>query len=151
MIQKDTAPSVHCSTVTTAKTSCWCCSVAKPRMTLRPHGLQHTSFLCPSWSPGVCSNSCPLSQWCHRTMSSSVIPFFCPQSFPVSGSFPMSWLFTSGGQSIGASALDSSSALCPGPSCYSVGYWGAGLEEVTLEPKGNKSITSLPDRHWSHI
>ena len=86
------------------------------------------------------------------SISSYVSPFSsCPQSFPVSGSFPMSWLFTSGGQSIGASALDSSSALCPGPSCYSVGYWGAGLEEVTLEPKGNKSITSLPDRHWSHI
>ena len=54
-----------------------------------------------SWSY---SNSCPLSQWCHPTMSSSVVPFSCPQSFPASGSFPMSQLFTSGGQSIGASA-----------------------------------------------
>ena len=77
--------------------------------------------------------------------------FFLPASFPVSASFSMSWLFTSGGQSIEASALNSSSELSPGPSCYSVGYWRAGLEEVTLESKGNKSITSLPDRHWSHI
>ena len=53
----------------------------------------------------VCSNSCPLSQWCHPTISSSVVPFSsCPQSFPTSGSFPMSWLFVSGGQNIGASA-----------------------------------------------
>ena len=58
-----------------------------------------------SLSPWVCSNSCPLSRWNHPTISSSVIPFSsCPQSFPASGSFPMSWLFTSGGQSIGVSA-----------------------------------------------
>ena len=56
-------------------------------------------------SPGVCSNSCPLSQWCHPTMSSSVIPFSsCPQFFPASGSFLMNQLFTSGGQSVGTSA-----------------------------------------------
>ena len=56
-------------------------------------------------SPGDCSNSCPLSWWCHPTISSSVVPCSsCPQSFPASGSFPVSWLFTSGGQSIGASA-----------------------------------------------
>ena len=56
-------------------------------------------------SPGVCSNSCPLSQWCHLTISTSVVPFSsCSQSFPASGSFPMSWLFASGGQSIGTSA-----------------------------------------------
>ena len=60
---------------------------------------------CPSSTPGACSNSCPLSQWYHPTISSSVIPFsFCPQSFPASRSFPMNRLFTSGGQSIGASA-----------------------------------------------
>ena len=70
-----------------------------------PHGLQHTRLPCPSPSPGVCSNSCPLSQWCYLTISSSVTLFsFCLQSFPASGSFPMSRLFTSGGQSIGASA-----------------------------------------------
>ena len=73
-----------------------------------PHGLQHTRLPCPSLSPEVCSNSCPLSQWCHPTISSSIIPFSsCLQSFPVSWSFPMSQLFTSGGQSIGTSALTS--------------------------------------------
>ena len=67
--------------------------------------LQHVWLPCPSLSSGVCSNSCPLSPWCHLTISSSVVPFsFCLQSFPASGSFPMSWLFTSGDQSIGASA-----------------------------------------------
>ena len=71
---------------------------------MQPHGLQHTKLPCPSLSLGVCSNLCPLSRWCHLTISSSVTPFSsCPQSFPVSGSFPMSWLFTSGGQSIGTS------------------------------------------------
>ena len=70
---------------------------------LRPHG--HAKPPCPSPSPKACSNSCPLSWWCHPTISSSVIPFSsCLQSFPASGSFPMSWLFTSGGQKIGASA-----------------------------------------------
>ena len=60
---------------------------------------------CPSPTPGTCSNSCPLSQWCHSTISSSAIPFSsCLQTFPASGSFPMSQFFTSGGQSIGASA-----------------------------------------------
>ena len=68
------------------------------------HGLQHARLPCPSPSPGACSNSCPLNQWYHPTISSSVIPFSSwPQSFPASGSFPMSQLFTSGGQSIGAS------------------------------------------------
>ena len=66
---------------------------------LRPHGLQHARPPCPSPTPGVDSNSCPLSQWCHPTISTSVIPFSsCPQSFPASGSFPMSQLFASGGQ-----------------------------------------------------
>ena len=72
---------------------------------LWPHRQQHARFPCPSLSPWVCSNSCALSQWCHPTISSSVAPFSsCPQSFPTSGSFPMSLLFTLGGQSIGASA-----------------------------------------------
>ena len=71
---------------------------------LWPHGLQHARPPCPSPTPGVYLNSCPLSQWCHPTISSSVIPFSsCPQSFPASGSFPMSQLFASGGQSIGVS------------------------------------------------
>ena len=71
---------------------------------LRPHGLQHARLPCPSLSPGACLNSCPLSRWYHPTISSSVIPFSCPQSFSASGSCPMSWLFPSGGQSIGALA-----------------------------------------------
>ena len=75
---------------------------------LWPHVLQHTRLPCPSPTPGIYSNSCPLSQWCHPTTSSSVIPFSsCIQSFPASGSFPMSQFFTSGGKSIGASALAS--------------------------------------------
>ena len=70
-----------------------------------PHGLQHARFPCPSLSPRVCSNSCPLSRWCHPTISSSVVPVFsCPQSFPASRSFSTSWRFPSDGQSIGASA-----------------------------------------------
>ena len=72
------------------------------------HGLQHARPPCPSPTPGVYSNSCPLSQWCHPTISSSVIPFSsCPQSFPASGSFQMSQIFPSGGQSIGVSASTS--------------------------------------------
>ena len=70
-----------------------------------PMDLQHTRPPCPSPTLGACSNSCPLSQWCHPTLSSSVIPFFsCPQSFPALGSFPMSQFFASGGQNIDASA-----------------------------------------------
>ena len=66
---------------------------------------QHTRPPCPSPTPKVHPNSCPLSRWCHPTISSSVVPFsFCPQSFPTSGSFQMSQLFASGGQSIGNSA-----------------------------------------------
>ena len=75
---------------------------------LRPHGLQHARLPCQSPTPGACSNSCPLSQWCHPTSSSSVASFSsCLQSFPASGSFPMSQFFTSGSQSIGVSASTS--------------------------------------------
>ena len=75
---------------------------------LRPHESQHARPPCPSPTPGVHPNSCPLSQWCHPAISSSVIPYSsCPQSFPASESFPMSQLFASGGQSIGVSALAS--------------------------------------------
>ena len=72
---------------------------------LIPRGLQHARFSCPSPSAVACSNSCPLNQWCHLTNSSSVFPFSShPQSFPALASFPMSWLFASGGQSIAALA-----------------------------------------------
>ena len=75
---------------------------------LWPHELQHSRLPCPSPTPRVHSNSCPSSQWCHPAISSSVIPFSsCPQSLPASGSFPMSQLFTWGGQSTGVSALAS--------------------------------------------
>ena len=75
---------------------------------LWPHTLQHASPPSPSLSPRLCSNSCSLSQRCHPTISSSAALFsFCPQSFPAPGSFPVSWLFTSGGQSIGVSASTS--------------------------------------------
>ena len=72
---------------------------------LRSHELQHTRLPCPSLAPRVCSNLCPLSQWCHPTISSSATPFFyCLQSSPASGSLKVSWLFTSHSQSTGASA-----------------------------------------------
>ena len=79
------------------------CSVTKfcPTNSLQPHGLRHARLPCPSLSPRVRSNSCPLSQWCHPIFSS------CPQSFLASGFFPMRWLFASGGQSIGVSASTS--------------------------------------------
>ena len=75
---------------------------------LQSHGLQHAGLPCPSPTLGVHPNSCPLSQWCHPTISSSVVSFSsCPQSFPASEAFQMSQLFASGGQSIGVSASTS--------------------------------------------
>ena len=91
---------------------------------LRPHESQHARPPCPSLFPWVCSNLCPLSQWCHPTISFSVIPFSsCPQPFPTLGSFPMNWLFTSGGQSIGAAA---SASVLPMnlQGCFSLGLTG---------------------------
>ena len=82
------------------------CSVVSDSMW--PHGLQHPRLPCPSPTPGVYSYSCPSSRWCHPAISSSVVPFSsCPQSFPASGSFQMSQLSASGGQSIGVSASTS--------------------------------------------
>ena len=82
------------------------CSVMSD--SLRLHELQHTRPPCPSPTPGVYPNPCPLSWWYHPTISSSVVPFSsCPQSFPASGSFPVSQLFAWGGQSTGVSALAS--------------------------------------------
>ena len=71
---------------------------------LRPHEWQHVRPPSLSPSPGICSNACPSSRWCHPTFSSSVLPFSCLQSFPAPGSFPVSQLFTSDGQGIGGSA-----------------------------------------------
>ena len=86
--------------------SCNCCSVTQSSLNcLRPHGQQHTRLPCPSPSPRPCSNSCPLSWWCHSTISSSVVSSSSHlQSFPASGSFLMSQLFASHGWSIGVSA-----------------------------------------------
>ena len=74
---------------------------------LQLHELQHARPPCPSPTPGVHSDSCPLSQWCHPAISSSVVPFFCPQSLPASESFPMTQLFAWGGQSTRVSVLAS--------------------------------------------
>ena len=88
---------------------------------LQPHELQHARLPCTSPSPGACSNSCPLSRWCHPTVSSSVFPFSsCLQSFPASESLPNSQLFSSGGQRIGASASASISPTNEVQQCLSV-------------------------------
>ena len=102
----------------------------------RPHGLQHTRLPCHSPTPGACSNSCPLSPWCHPTISSSVVPFSsCLQSFPASGSFPMSQFFASGGQSIGVPA---SASLLP---MNSQDWFPLGLTGwISLQSKGLKSL-----------
>ena len=114
-----------------------CCSVPKSYLTLLPHGLQHARHPCPSLSPGVCSNSHPLSWSCHPIISSSVAPFSsCPQSFPASRSFPMSQLFTSGGQSIEASTSASIFLV------NIQGYFPLGLTVlISLQSKGlSKSL-----------
>ena len=104
---------------------------------LQPRGLQHSRLPCPSPSPGACSNSCPSSWWCHPTISSSVIPFSsCLQSFAASGSFPVSQLFTSCGQSIGASA---SASVLP----VTIQHWfPLGLTGMILLPKGLSRVIS---------
>ena len=117
----------------------WHCSVAK--LCLWAHGLQHSRLPCPPLSPGVCSDSYPLSQWCHPTISSPVVPFSsCPQSFPTLGSFAMSQLFASGGQSVGASALAS---VLP----MNIQDWFlVGLTCLILHSKG---LSSLLQHHSS--
>ena len=105
---------------------------------LWPHGLQQARLPCPSPIPGVCSNSCPLSLWCHPTISSSVIPFSSYlQSFPVSGSFSMNELFASGCQNIGASA---SASVLPMniQDWYSLGLTGL----ISLQSKGLSRVFS---------
>ena len=118
-------------------------SVAQFCLTLcDPMGCQHASPACPSPAPTVYSNSCPFSQWCHPTISSSVIPFSsCLQSFPASGSFPMSQFFASGGQSIGVSA---SASVLPMniQDWFPLGWTGW----ISLQSKG---LSSLLQRHSS--
>ena len=114
-------------------------------VSLWPHGLQHNRLTCPSLSTGACSNSCPLSQWCHPTIPSSVPCFSsCLQPFPASGSFPVSRLSTSGGQSIRASAsalvlLVNIQDLFP--------LWLTGL--ISLQAKGLSRIFSSTTV-WRH-
>ena len=104
---------------------------------LRPHGLQHPRPPCPSSTPGVYPNSCLLSRWCHPTILSSVVPFSsCLQSFPASGSFPMSQLFASGGQSIGVSA---STSVLP----MNIQNWSPlGWSWISLQSKGLSRVFS---------
>ena len=105
---------------------------------LRPHESQHTRPPCPSPPPRVYSNSCPSSRWCHPAISSSVVTFSsCPQSLPASGSFPMSQLFTWGGQSIGVSA--SASVLPMNTQDWSPLRWTGW---VSLQSKGLSKVFS---------
>ena len=122
----------------------YCCSVTKSSDSLWPHGLQHTSLPC-SLSPRVCSNSCSLSWWCYLTISSSAAPFsFCLQSFPASGSFPMSQLFASGDQSIRASV---STSVLP---MNIQGWFPLGLIGlISLQSKGLSRVFSSTTI-WKH-
>ena len=105
---------------------------------LQSHESQHARPPCPSQTPGVHSNSCPLSRWCHPAISSSVIPFsYCSQSLPASGSFPMSLLFTWGGQSIGDSA--SASVLPMNTQDWSPLGWTGW---ISLQSKGLSRVFS---------
>ena len=110
----------------------YCCSVAQSCGLLWPHGLHHTRLSCPLLSPGGCSNSCPLSRWCHPTVSSSVAPFSShPQSFPASRSFPIGWFFALGDLSIWASI---SASVLP---MNIQGWFPLGLSGlISLQSKG---------------
>ena len=113
-----------------------CCLVDKLCPTLWARWLQHARLPCPSLSLAVCSHSCPLSRWCHPTISSSVIPFSsCLQSFPASGCFPRSQFFASGGQSVGVSA---SASVLP----MNIQDWF---------PLGLTSLTSLQSKWLSRV
>ena len=106
---------------------------------MQPHALQYTRLPCPSPSPGACSNSSPLSQWCHPVTSSSVIPFSHLQSFPASGSFPMSQFFASGGQRIEVSA---SASVLP----MNTQYWSplGWTGWISLQSKGFSRVFPTP-------
>ena len=121
-------------------------SVAQSCLTLLPHGLHHARPPCPSPTPRVHSNSCPLNRWCHPTTSSSVVPFSsCPQSFPASGSSPMSQLFASGGQNIGVSASTSVLSMNT-QDCFPLGWTGwISLQSKVLskEPSPTSQFKSI--------
>ena len=104
---------------------------------LRPHELQQARLPCPSLTTKACSNSCPLSRWCHSTILSSIVPFSCFQSFPVSESFPRSQLFESGGQTIGIAA---SASVLP---MNIQGWFPSGLTSwIFLQSKGLSRVFS---------
>ena len=115
---------------------------------LRPHESQHARSPCPSPTPGVYPKPCPLSQWCHQAISSSVVHFFsCPQSLPASESFQMSQLSTSGGQSIGVSA--SASVLPMNTQDWSSLGWTGW---ISLQSKGLSKVfsnTTVQEHHSS--
>ena len=127
------------------------CSVVSD--SLRPHEPQHARPPCPSPTPGVHPNPRPLSRWCHPTISSYVIPFSsCPQSLPASGSFQMSQLFVSGGQSIGVSASTSVCPVLPILYCWDgegqrilacCSSWGHKDSVLTKQLNNNKKHYSL--------
>ena len=129
-------------------------------VSLGPHELQHSRPPCPSPTPGAYTSSCPLSQWCHPTISSSVVPFSsCPQSLPASGYFPMSQLFAWGGQSTGVSA--SASFLPKNTQGWYPSEWtgwiflqSKGLSRVfsnTIAQKHQFFSTGLSSQSNSHI
>ena len=121
-------------------------SVAQSCLTLWPHGLRHAGLPCPSPTPRAYSNSCPLQRWCCPSLSSSVMPFSCHlQSFPESGSFPMSWFFTSGGYRIGVSA--SASVLL-----MNIQDWfPLGLTGLILQSKGLSRVKKFIIFKWLAI
>ena len=131
---------------------------------LWPHGLQYTRLLCSSPSPGACSYSGPLNQWCHPAISSSVVPFSsCLQSFPASGFFPMNQIFASGGQCIGASTSASVLPMnnqgwfslgwspgCPGDSQESVpAPQFKGISSLALSLSYCPALTSVHE-YWKN-
>ena len=119
------------------------CSVMSD--SLQPHGLQYARPPCPLPTPRAYSNSCPLSQWCHPTISSPLIPFSSLQSFPASGSFPMSELFASGGQCIWVSA---STPLLP----MNIQDWSLlGWTGLDLLASPRNSQESFPTPHFKSI
>ena len=111
---------------------------------LQPHGLQHTRLPCPSPTPGACSNSCPLSQWCHPTISSSIVPFSsCLQFYPASESIPVSQFFASGVQSISASV---SASFLP----MNIQHWIPGEISINwLDPLAVQGILKSLLHHHS--
>ena len=127
-------------------------SVAQSRLILWPHGLQHARPPCPSPTPRVYSNPCPLSQWCHPTILSSVILFSCLQSFPASGSFQMTQLFASGSQSVAVSVSTSAFPMRI-QDWFPLGWTGWISQErnltcsVTVE---KASLRCLIACHWTH-